>query len=110
CQRLIATILCLLAFRSRAAAALDVMRWIYLSAAPFVALLVLACESGNDDKRPPETPHNTDHATYATEYPEAVENVTKDIDDDKNKAAEQCAKYSGYPDQIKEPTDYEKVS
>src|SRR5262245_28798013 len=84
------------------------MRWIYLCA-PVLGLLALACDSGNDDKRPPETPHNTDHAVYATDYPERVEEVTKDIDDGKAKAAEQCGKYQSYPDQIKEPTDYEKV-
>lgn len=84
------------------------MRWIYLCA-PLLGLLALACEGSNDDKRPPETPHNTDHAVYATEYPERVEQVTKDIDEDKAKAAEACGKYQTYPDQIKEPTDYEKV-
>jgi hypothetical protein len=84
------------------------LRWNQLLALT-AALVAVGCESKND-KRPPEAPDNTDHVSYANEYPAEVDAVTGDIDDGKAKAAEQCGKFAGYADEIKEPTDYGKVS
>jgi hypothetical protein len=74
-----------------------------------LAFPLAGCES-NKDKRPPEVAHNTDHVAYATEYPERVEEVEKDLDDAKAKATELCGGFSGYADQVKDPSDYGKVT
>jgi hypothetical protein len=71
--------------------------------------LLTAC-NGDKDKRPPEVARNTDHVAYATDYPDRVEEVTRDLDAAKSRAGELCGSYSGYPDQIKDPTDYDRVT
>lgn len=69
---------------------------------------VTACES-KDDKRPPEVARNTDHVAYATEYPDRVDRVTSELDEQKARADEICGKLEGYADEIEDPADYEKV-
>lgn len=73
----------------------------------FVATVV-ACES-KDDKRPPEVARNTDHVAYATEYPDRVDRVTKELDEQKARAVELCGQTEGYADKVEDPTDYKLV-
>lgn len=73
----------------------------------FVATIV-ACEK-NDDKRPPEVARNTDHVAYATEYPERVEQTTKELDEQKARAQELCSQAEGYADKLQDPSDYKLV-
>jgi hypothetical protein len=47
--------------------------------------LVAGCEK-KDDKRPPEVARNTDHVSYATAYPDRVERVNTELDEQKARA------------------------
>ncbi len=66
------------------------------------------CEK-KDDKRPPEVARNTDHVSYATEYPERVERVTGELDERKQRAEELCGQFEQYAETLEDPTEYEKV-